>query len=178
MSENLDLVRSIHVAHERGDYSEVEWAHPEIEYVWADGLSAGSWTGLAGMAEGWRDYLSTWEELRTVVEEYRELDEERVVVLYAFRGRGKASGLEVGQMRGRGAGLFHVRDGKVVRLVLYWGRDRDHAQLPAHLEDPAHGRAYFPPHRNKRWWHCRAGCAQTAILMAVKPSTSCSARQW
>ena len=129
MSENLDLVRSIHVAHERGDYSPVEWAHPEIEYVWADRLSAGTRTGLAGMAEGWRDYLSTWEELRTVVEEYREIDEERVLVLYAFRGRGKASGLEVGQMRGKGAGLFYVRDGKVARLVNYWDRERALADL-------------------------------------------------
>ena len=108
MSENLDLVRSIHAAHGRGDYSSVEWAHLEIEYVWADGPSPGTWTGRAGMAETWRDYLSTWEEYRTVVDEYRELDDERVLVLYTFSGRGKANGLDVGQMRGKIAGLFHL----------------------------------------------------------------------
>jgi len=124
VSENLDLVCSIHVAPERGDFSPVGWADPEIEYVWPDGLSAGSRTGPVGMAEGWRDYFSAWEELRTVVEEYRELDEERVLVTCAFRGRGKASGLEVGQKRGKGAGLFDVRDGKVARLVNYWDRER------------------------------------------------------
>src|SRR5262249_7054840 len=133
MSENLDLVRSIHAAHERGDYSSVEWADPEIEFGWADGPSAGSWTGLAGMAEAWRDYLSAWAEKRTVIDEYRELDAERVLVLYAFIGRGKRSGLEVGQMRGRGAGVFHLRDGKVTRLVLYW--DRDSALADLGLED-------------------------------------------
>src|SRR5207244_1267535 len=63
-STNLELVRSVHAAWNRGDYSSVEWAHPEIEFVIADGPSPGSWTGLAGMAEGTREWLSPWEEFR------------------------------------------------------------------------------------------------------------------
>jgi ketosteroid isomerase-like protein len=77
------------------------------------------------MTEGTRDWLSAWEEFRHEVDEFRELDSERVLVLARYSGRGKTSGLEVGQTRAEGANLFQVRDGKVTRIVYYL--DRDHA---------------------------------------------------
>jgi len=91
VSANLDLVRSIYAAWERGDYRSADWADPDIEYVQLDGPSPGSWVGLPGMAEAWRGILSSWEELRVEAEEYRELDGERVLVVNHFSGRGKAS---------------------------------------------------------------------------------------
>jgi hypothetical protein len=70
-SANLELVRSIFVGWERGDYSSVDWVHPDIEFVIA--------------------------------------------------GRAKASGVDLALMeKRRGANLFHISDGKVTRLVLYW----------------------------------------------------------
>jgi hypothetical protein len=44
------------------------------------------------MAEGFRDWLSAWEEWRVEAEEYRELDGERVLVLFHFSARGKTPG--------------------------------------------------------------------------------------
>jgi ketosteroid isomerase-like protein len=128
-SANLELVRSIYADWERGDYSSAEWAHPDIEFVVADGPEPGSWTGLAGMTEGFRSVASTWEEYRADVDEYRELDGERVLVLLRRSGRGKTSRLELGQMRTRGVNLFHFRDGKVTRFVHYWNAERAFADL-------------------------------------------------
>jgi len=129
VSANLDIVRSIYAAWERGDYGSADWADPEIDYVFADGPTPGTWTGLAGMAEVWRDWLSAWEDLNVEADEYRELDDERVLVLSRYSGRGKTSGLELGQMGAKGATLFHIRDGKVTRFVGYWDRDRAFADL-------------------------------------------------
>jgi ketosteroid isomerase-like protein len=123
-SGNLEFVRSIYAAWERDDYSSTEWAHPDVEFVLADGPDPGSWRGRAGMAEGWRAFLSNWGDYRFDVEDYRELDAERILVLIRVRGRGRTSGLELGQVGAEGANLLHVRGGKVVRLALYFARDR------------------------------------------------------
>ena len=128
-SPNLDLVRSIFANWERGDYSSAEWADPEIEYVEADGPAPGRWTGRDGMAEAARRQLDAWTEFRFEADQYREIDSERILVLFYQSGRGKASGLDVGQLGSRGAALFNVRDGRVIKYVFYWDGDRALADL-------------------------------------------------
>ena len=128
-SANVELVRSIYAAWERGDYSSAEWAHPDIETVMADGPAPGSWTGVAGAAEGWRDFLNAWEEYHAEAEDYRELDDERVLVLIRRSGRGKRSGIELGEIGSKGAVLYHVRGGRVTRQVVYFDRGRALADL-------------------------------------------------
>jgi len=129
LSANLELVRSIYADWERGDFGSAEWADPDIEFVFADGPEPGSFSGLAGMAEGWRAFLSAWEGYRLAVQEYRELDDERVLVLVARGGRGTTSGLELGRMQTKGAALYHVHGGKVKRIVGYWSRERAFTEL-------------------------------------------------
>ena len=50
-------------------------------------------------------------------------------VLARSFGRGKASGLDIEQLRAKTATLFHIRAGKVTRLVGYFERDRALADL-------------------------------------------------
>jgi hypothetical protein len=66
-------VRSIYAAWERGDFSSVEWVHPEIEFVRLDGPHPDRSKGPTGMAKSWRGFLSAWEEFRTEADEYREI---------------------------------------------------------------------------------------------------------
>jgi ketosteroid isomerase-like protein len=128
--ENVELVRSIYAPWGHGDFRSVEWAHPDIEFVIVDlGPGSGSWKGLSAMAEVWRAYLNAWEEYRTEVDEYLELDGERVLALVHLSGRGKASGVQLGEIRTKAANLFHIRDGNVTRLVLYADRERGLAEL-------------------------------------------------
>ena len=129
MSENLDLVRSLFVDWEHGDFASAEWADPEIEFTLADGPDPGSWTGVAGMAEGWRAFQSAWEGFRSEPMDYRELDGDHVLVLVRFIGRAKTSGMDLAQMPTKQASLVQIRRGKVTRLVLFWEGDRAFAEL-------------------------------------------------
>jgi ketosteroid isomerase-like protein len=129
VSENLDLVRSIVAAHARGDYSSSEWAHPDIEYSIVGGLFSGDWKGRAAMARAARELFSMWKDHRSVVDEIRPLDSERVLVLSHVSGRAKKSGIELDATQTRIAALWQVRDGKVIRHVVYLDRDRALADL-------------------------------------------------
>jgi len=123
-SPNLELVKSICEARERGDYSSAEWARPDIEYVLADGPAPTVLRGKAEMAQGVRDFLSAWENVRTEVDGYRQLDDERVLVLLRMTGRGKLSGIDLARTDSEGADVFHLRNGRVARIVHYFDRRR------------------------------------------------------
>jgi ketosteroid isomerase-like protein len=129
VSANLELVRSIFVDWERGDWSSAEWADPVIHFEMVGGLVEGSWDGLSEMARAWGEMLGAWEDLRTDAEEIRELDDGRVLVLLRNQGRGRESGIEIGEISVKAANLFTIRDGKVTHLILYWDRHRALAEI-------------------------------------------------
>jgi ketosteroid isomerase-like protein len=129
MSANLDLVRSIVAAHARGDYSSSEWAHPDIDYSIVGGLFSGNWKGRPAMARAARELFSTWEGHRSFVDEIRPLDNERVLVLSHVLARARKSGIELDATQTRTAALWQVRDGKVIRHVVYLDRDLALADL-------------------------------------------------
>jgi ketosteroid isomerase-like protein len=81
------------------------------------------------MGEAFRGVLNAYAKYHVAAEEFFQLDDERVLVLHRYSGRGKTSGLEIGQIASKGADVFHVRDGKVTRLVLYWQLERALADL-------------------------------------------------
>jgi ketosteroid isomerase-like protein len=122
MSANLDLVRSIYAAWERGDWTATDWADADVEYVMVDQPGAREAMGIVAMEAVWRDFLSSWEDYRVEAREYRELDDERVLVLLQAFGRSAAAGLDLKDVTdgSRAANVFRIRDGRVTRLDAYF----------------------------------------------------------
>jgi ketosteroid isomerase-like protein len=129
VSSNLDLIRGIFAEWERGDWNSADWADPEIDFVMHGGLNSGEWKGIREMTETWIGTLRAWDDLRAIPEEFRELDDGRILVFLRNEGRGKGSGIDVGEISAKSANVFTVGDGKVIRLELYWDRDDAVADL-------------------------------------------------
>jgi ketosteroid isomerase-like protein len=122
LSANLELVRSIYSAWEQGDFRSADWAHPEIEFAFADGPEPGRSTGIDAMSERYAGWLRGWKDFRAVPERYFDVDENRILVFVHNTARGRSSGVEVEQRSV--ANFFEIAGGKVTRLVLYWDRAR------------------------------------------------------
>src|SRR6476660_278575 len=125
MSENLDLVRSTIADWERGDFSHVEWADEQIEFVNADELAPATWVGRAELGRGSRAWLGAWDEFQMTAERIIDVDG-RILALGRARGLGRASSLKVDHER---AAIIDIRDGKVTRFVVY----TEHARALADL---------------------------------------------
>ena len=125
---NVGVVRTVYEAWQAGDFSRTaEWADPGIEWVrfGVEG-GGGAWTGIEAMSSAVSELVDGWEELRAEAEDYRDVDEERVLVLTRWSGRASGADSEVELRR---ANLFRVRGGKVVRLIFYGNRDRAFADV-------------------------------------------------
>ena len=95
------------------------------------GRGADAWNleGSRRDGEGSRRAFSAWDAHRTVVEEVRPLDDERVLVLGHSSGRGKASGVELDAAQRQVATLYQVRDENVIRHVVFLDRADASADL-------------------------------------------------
>ena len=115
--ENVEIVRSIYRAVERGDYSSSEWADPDIEFVAPH--EERPLRGVEAMQRSWRDFLTAWKDFKAEPEEIIDAGEQ-VLVVEKVGVRGRGSGAPAEGLRS--ASLFTFRDGRVVRLVEYMDR--------------------------------------------------------
>jgi ketosteroid isomerase-like protein len=136
--QNIEVVRAIYDDWLRGGMS-IDKFDPEIAMVESKTIPRAP---VACGIDAVRRYMdsfckywseSAWEGFRSRAQEYRQPDDERVLVLTLYRGRGKTSGVELEQMQAKGAGVAHIHDGKVTKLV--WYTDRDDAVADLGLEE-------------------------------------------
>jgi ketosteroid isomerase-like protein len=109
---NVEFVRGIYAAWERGDFSSVEWADPEIEFT-IPGPDPKVHRGLEAMGRAWAEWLGAFEKFSVVGRDFRDAGD-RVVVDQLFRGTGKSSRIPVDEIPA--GAVLTVRDGKVTRF--------------------------------------------------------------
>jgi ketosteroid isomerase-like protein len=115
VSQNLDLVRSIYAALERGDSNLNEWIAPDIAFdytaVYPDQAV------LRGISAARRFQGEAWgASQRFVAERYFDVDGERVLVFARVKATGQSSGAEV---QAQLAHEFTISDGVVVHVKVY-----------------------------------------------------------
>jgi hypothetical protein len=121
--ENVDIVRSVFSALNRGDLETgLGFADPEIVVdATRRVFNPTTYTGVEGLRQMQADLDEVWEEFR--FERFELIDAgDRVVVIGHLRGKGKSSGVEVEQPI---AGIWTVRDGRVVRIEIGYTDPRE-----------------------------------------------------
>ena len=115
--ENVDFVRSIYAASERGDFSSVEWAHPEIRIDMSRQVfNPATYQGHAGLHNMHRQAREVWDEFRIIPERFIDAGD-HVVVMDFVSGRGRGSGVEV---KTRSATVWTVREGRIILMAVYY----------------------------------------------------------
>ena len=114
--ENVELVRRVYENWARGDFSQTELFHPEIDFEMVDWPHQTKARGIEEMWRTWRSTLSAFGHFRSVPTEYVDCGR-NVLVLNRIEGSGKESGAEVSADV---ASVLTVDGGKIVRLRLYW----------------------------------------------------------
>jgi ketosteroid isomerase-like protein len=116
--QNVELAKRGLEAFNRRDVNAFfELATDDFEWIGAllGRVEGGSYRGREGMERYFEDASDTWEEFRTVIEEFRDLGE-HVLALGRMIGRGRGSGVEVDALVGM---IVDFRDGRMSRSRAY-----------------------------------------------------------
>jgi ketosteroid isomerase-like protein len=125
--ENVEVVRRVYDAVGRRDTERVLSLYdPDVEWdgsrsPWAEVIPGTAlFHGHEELRRVFRLYYEMWETFEDNVEELIDADDQ-VVSVVTSRGRGRASGVEV-EWAGN-AGVWTIRDGKVIRVVWFPSRE-------------------------------------------------------
>ena len=118
--ENVKVVREAWEASERQDNEALFPLYDaDVEIQGPFGLDDRVFRGLTGVQEFWRDWLASWGELESDVEEWIDAGDDVIAVMHVW-GQGKRSGVPV---ETRQSHVWTVRGGKLWRLRVYDTKD-------------------------------------------------------
>ena len=114
--ENVEALKTVYDRWGAGDFWTPGIFDSDAEVVWAGempDLAGPGGQGLAAIEAGMRTWLAAWDEYRWEADRFIPVNENRVLVLFTARGRGKGSSVEV---EAHWAHLWTFREGKATRV--------------------------------------------------------------
>jgi ketosteroid isomerase-like protein len=119
MSEaNVEIVQRVIDAFNRRDVDAIfACVNPDVEWFPAMSVTfGGGIRGREGIESYIREVSDTWEEYRVVVQDLRDLADDRVLVLSRVEGRGAGSGGLVDAEMGQ---VYDFREGRIAQVRTY-----------------------------------------------------------
>jgi len=116
--KNVDVVRRAWEASQRHDNEEALALYDptiEIDTTSRGELDAGAYRGLEGVQDFFRNWLSSFGDFRSEVEEWIDAGDQVIAIVHSY-GRGRRSGVPVDM---REAHLWTVLNGKLKRLQVF-----------------------------------------------------------
>jgi len=113
----VQIAKQVIDAFNRRDVDAIfECVNPDLEWLPAMPFGGGPLRGREGIESYVREVSDSWDEYRVVAEDFRVLDDERVLVLSRIEGRGAGSGGLVDAAMGQ---IFDFRDSKISLVRTY-----------------------------------------------------------
>lgn len=123
---NVQIVRRVYNALADPGEDVIALWDPDVEFdvsrdIWGAVMGGGHYRGVEGVRAWMLDLYAAWEQMDIDLEELVDAGDD-VVAVIRVAGRGRVSGIE---MEYRPAGVWTIRDGRIVRVV--WFVDRGEA---------------------------------------------------
>jgi ketosteroid isomerase-like protein len=115
--ENVEIVRRVYAEWERGNFWTPQFFDPSVHVRWANPIFArGAETqGIEALTRAVQGFLDAYEDMTATAE--RLIDTaDQVVAVEVWRGRGRASGIEMEEPAGS---VWTMSGGKATHVVFY-----------------------------------------------------------
>jgi ketosteroid isomerase-like protein len=111
--ENVEALRAVYAEWAAGNFWTPDIFDPDVEVVWAEATpDTNVDRGLTAVGTAMRGWLAAWDEYRWMPDRFLPVDD-RVVVLFTARGRGKGSNVDV---VAHWAHIWTFHNGKATRI--------------------------------------------------------------